>query len=94
MLTKPVDADLRGFFLEQITAVLPKLQAALKRLDWPFIVREAHSLKGAGGSVGYPEISVWSESLEQAARAQLETEARRLVANLVAWQAHERKAVP
>lgn len=93
VLTGPAGDDIRHFFHEYVSGLLSELRAALDRADWPVLARHAHSLKGAGGGVGYPEISVLSECMERSAKAGDDRAVRLLVDALAAWQAAERGAL-
>ena len=90
VLSSPADAEIRSFFLDHVAGLLPELRRARDQAQWPVVARHAHGLKGAGGSVGYPEISVLSESLEHAAKAGDEASVARLLAALADWQDAER----
>lgn len=85
VLTEPADSDLQLFFREHVAGVLPELRAALERTDMTAVYRQAHGLKGAGGSVGYPEISALSERLEETAKAGESAEALCLAEVLARW---------
>ncbi len=87
VLTEPADSDLQQFFHEHVAGVLPELRAALERADMTAVYRQAHGMKGAGGSVGYPEISALSERLEETAKADQAAEALRLTETLGRWLA-------
>ena len=91
VLSEPAPADLQQCFHEYLDGALPELQAAVQRGDWAAVMRQAHSLKGAGGGVGYPEISVLSESMERAARESRGADVRLMLDALAAWQAAERE---
>ncbi len=94
VLTAPADAAIRLSFHEYLAALLPPILAALPPLDLPAIARTAHSLKGMGGAVGYPEISVLGDALERAALAGQDARVRQLIEALAAWQAAEWESPP
>lgn len=85
VLTDRADADLQQFFHDHVSSVLPSIRAALDCNDLAEARRQAHGLKGAGGSVGYPEISALAERIEEVSRNGDAQEARRLVAGLQRW---------
>lgn len=91
VLTGPADRDLQEFFHDHVRANLPDLQRALAEGDWTALYRHGHSMKGSGGSVGYPEISALSEQLEEAANARQVEKAERLVSALAEWLAIQAK---
>ena len=66
-------ADMRQEFIENSEDRLEEVETAISRLladsrtpdhDTLEIKRHIHSLKGSGGSFGYPAITVWSHALE------------------------------
>lgn len=66
-----VDAQIAALvprFLANRAADVDKIRAALARADFEAIRAAAHSMKGAGGGYGFPEISRLGAALEDAAR--------------------------
>lgn len=66
-------ADMRQEFIENSEGRLEDVEAAISRLlagsgkpdhDTQEIKRHIHSLKGGGGSFGYPAVTIWSHALE------------------------------
>ncbi len=79
------DPDL-GDILDEFIARLPDSLAAmaeaLQRGDLTELARQAHRLKGAGGSYGYPMLSDRAAELEQAAKAHDSARAAHALAHL------------
>lgn len=57
-------------FLERLAQTTSMMADAFAKADWPGLTRLAHSLKGAGGSYGYPVLTSCAARLERAAKAQ------------------------
>ena len=70
-------ADLIEPFVDGLDARLEEMRRALHHGDHDALSRLAHQLKGAGGSYGYPALTVAAKTLEDAAKAQ-DTEAETL----------------
>jgi hypothetical protein len=85
VLSGPPDADLQSYFFEFLDDLMPRLHQAGVAHDRVAIARHAHTLKGTGGSVGYPELSALGERLEEVAKAGLDGDARALIAVLAKW---------
>ena len=83
----PPDPELIEALVDHIRQHQPAFRAALAGRDHAFVAGFAHGLKGMGGSVGLPEISVLGERLEAACRGRLDGELKRLGAALDAWVA-------
>lgn len=94
VLSAPAEAELRHYFHDILAAQLPLLRAAHQQSDWAQLKRLGHTWKGAGGGVGYPEVSVWGEALEERAAANDATGSGRLIEALAVWQAREREGAP
>ena len=62
-----VPSELLEFVISQIEESLGEMQAALARSDVSIISGRAHALKGLGGTIGVPELSVLGASLQAAA---------------------------
>jgi len=54
-------------FLDEIRSFCRMMEEALKRNDFDAIQQAGHKIKGAGGSYGFPSISGFGETIEQAA---------------------------
>ena len=85
VLHEPADPELQTFFHEHVAGVVADLEQAFAQNDLTAAYRLGHSLKGVGGSVGYPEISALGERLEETARAGQGVEARQLADALARW---------
>lgn len=83
----PVDPELISLFLEQLEHNLRDVRGALAPMDSKTLQRVAHSLKGVGGTVGSPEVSVLAEELERAVAAGAQDRCRMLVDGLAQWEA-------
>lgn len=93
VLATPPDPDLQRIFHEHLPGLVAQMKTALGNGDWSVVRRHAHSIKGMGGGVGYPEISAWGEGLERAAGEPDPALAGRLLDALSAWQTLERAAL-
>lgn len=94
VLHEPADPDLQVFFHEHVASVVTDLEQAFARNDLTAVYRLGHSLKGVGGSVGYPEISALGERVEETARAGQGVEARQLADTLARWLSLVRENAP
>lgn len=79
------DPELVEALVAHIRDAGPHLRAAAAARDYRGVAGHAHGLKGMGGSVGLPEISVLGQLLEEAARGAEPAEVDRLCALLNAW---------
>lgn len=79
------DPELIEALVAHIRDAGPRLRAAAAARDYRGVAGHAHGLKGMGGSVGLPEISVLGQLLEEAARGGQPAEVDRLCALLSAW---------
>jgi len=57
-------------FAEHAQRVLAWLPGSIAVQDWPAVTREAHTLKGLGGTIGYGALQTRAHQLEAAAQAQ------------------------
>ncbi|MFN0136854.1 MAG: Hpt domain-containing protein [Phycisphaerae bacterium] len=67
------DPDLREVveeFVEGLDGRMREIQTAYQKLDWQMLGMLAHRLKGAGGSYGYPAISMLGRTMETSFKAQ------------------------
>lgn len=83
--TDEVDDELVEIFIEEIQRLTGELQDGMTRNDPVMVRTAAHSIKGMGGTIGLPEISVLGLAIENAAKADRLTEARPLVDGLTEW---------
>ena len=59
-----VDDELISAFCEELVRISANLQTGLDTLDGEMIRTAAHSIKGMGGTMGLPEISVLAQEVE------------------------------
>ena len=59
-----VDDELISAFCEELERISANLQTGLDTLDGELIRTAVHSLKGMGGTMGIPEISVLAQEVE------------------------------
>ena len=90
--SEEVDHELAVLFLEQLDQNLRDLYAALEPPKPEALKRVAHSLKGVGGTLGAPEVSVLAAELELAAKAGNPARCRALIDVLAQWAAAFRSA--
>lgn len=83
--TEEVDDELVGVFIEEIQRLTGELKEGLDRNDPEMMRMAAHSIKGMGGTIGLPEISVLGLTIENAAKADRLSDARPLVDALAEW---------
>lgn len=83
--TDEVDDELVQVFIEELERLTGELQDGLDRGDAETIRMAAHSVKGMGGTIGLPEISVLGLTIENAAKEDRLTDVRPLVDALVDW---------
>jgi len=62
--TEFVDEEVLEVFYEYMTECSENLQTALNASDTDKVLREAHSLKGTGSAMGFPELSIVGAELE------------------------------
>ena len=67
-------ADLIDNFVEGLDRHVQTMRQALNNSDFELLQREAHQMKGAGGSYGYPKLTEVAKAIEDAAKAE-DTEA-------------------
>ena len=60
--------DLLALFFEQIADSSQEIKKSLKANNLSAIAKAAHAVKGMGGTVGAPEISLLGEEMESAAK--------------------------
>ena len=83
--TEEVDDELAGVFASEIRRLTDELQDGLARDDGETVRMAAHSIKGMGGTMGLPEISVLGQEVENLAREGRPADARPLVDALAEW---------
>lgn len=83
--TDEVDDELVEVFIEELKRLTGELQEGMENRDPAMIRMAAHSIKGMGGTIGLPEISVLGLTIENAAKADQLQDARPLVDALANW---------
>ncbi|QHI68198.1 Hpt domain-containing protein [Tichowtungia aerotolerans] len=83
--TFEMDQELIGAFCEELARVGGDLQAGLDESDEEKIRVAAHSVKGMGGTMGLPEISVLAQDIELAVRSGDQDRSKTLCLALVQW---------
>ena len=64
----PEIAELVPVYVENLRKGLEDARAWLRAGDFPKLTRLGHGWKGSGESYGFPTVTSWGASLEQAAR--------------------------
>jgi len=67
--TSEVDDELLEIFFEQMDINVNAMKEARANSDMPKAAAEAHSIKGMGGTIGIPELSVLAAELESSSKA-------------------------
>lgn len=67
--TSEVDDELLEIFFEQMDINVNAMKEARANTNMKQAAAEAHSIKGMGGTIGIPELSVLAAELELAAKA-------------------------
>ena len=85
--TDEVDDELVEVFIEEIQRLTAELQEGVRNDDAEMIRIAAHSIKGMGGTIGLPEISVVGLEIEKRAKEDRSQDAAPLVDALADWLA-------
>lgn len=80
-----MDDELIDAFCEELERLGCDLQKGLDESDTEIIRVSAHSVKGMGGTIGLPEISVMAHEIEQSVRADEMGRCRQLCDALISW---------
>jgi len=83
--TDEVDDELVEIFIEELRRLSGDLQQGMEEGDAELIRLSAHSIKGMGGTIGLPEISVLGLTIENAAKSGEFQKAQPLVDALTVW---------
>ena len=83
--TFEMDDELIEAFCEELDRLGVDLQAGVDEADSEKIRVSAHSIKGMGGTMGLPEISVLAQEIELTLRADEMDRCHSLCTALVAW---------
>jgi HPt (histidine-containing phosphotransfer) domain-containing protein len=81
-----LDEDLIHAFISQVDKDIEGIGNGLEQEDYAVAAACAHNIKGMGGTVDLPEISVLAADLEQALRQQDNNQARLLFGTLKKWR--------
>jgi HPt (histidine-containing phosphotransfer) domain-containing protein len=85
--TEEVDDELVEVFIDEIRRLTGELQQGLESSDAEMVRMAAHSIKGMGGTLGLPEISVLGLEIENKAKDDNLNEARPMIDGLATWMA-------
>ena len=80
-----IDDELLEAFCEELDQASGELQAGLDSSDDEQVRRAAHSMKGMGGTMGLPEISVLAREIELTLHVGERERFRTLSRGLIAW---------
>lgn len=83
--TDEVDDELVEVFIEEIRRLTAELQEGVRTNDAEMVRMAAHSVKGMGGTIGLPEISVLGLEIEKRAKDDRSQEAAPMVDALAEW---------
>ncbi len=83
--TDEVDDELIEIFIEELKRLTGELQEGVENNDPEMVRMAAHSIKGMGGTIGLPEISVLGLNIENAAKEDRLPDARRMTDALANW---------
>lgn len=83
--TDEMDDELVGIFIDEIRRLTGELQAGLAQGDGEMIRIASHSIKGMGGTMGLPEISVLGLEIENLAKEDRLADTKPLVDALADW---------
>jgi HPt (histidine-containing phosphotransfer) domain-containing protein len=85
--TDEVDDELVEVFIEEIQRLTAELREGVRNNDAEMVRIAAHSIKGMGGTIGLPEISVVGLEIEKQAKEDRPQDAGPLVDALADWLA-------
>ncbi|VGO22916.1 Hpt domain-containing protein [Pontiella sulfatireligans] len=83
--TDEIDDELIEVFTDELIRLTAELQDGLAKRDGEIIRMAAHSIKGMGGTIGLPEISVLGLEIENMAKEDRLEDAVSLVTALAEW---------
>lgn len=83
--TDEVDDELIEIFIEELHRLSNELEQGLAGRDSEMVRMAAHSIKGMGGTIGLPEISVLGLEVENTAKEDRMADAEPLVLGLSTW---------
>lgn len=83
--TEELDDELVEVFIDEINRLTTELQDGLIQSNLEMVQLASHSIKGMGGTMGLPEISVLGLEIERMAKADQLADAAPLVEALSDW---------
>jgi HPt (histidine-containing phosphotransfer) domain-containing protein len=83
--TEEVDDELVEVFIDELRRLTGELQDGLEKSDSEMVRIAAHSIKGMGGTMGLPEISVLGLEIEDRAKEEHLDDAKPLIDALTRW---------
>ncbi|MEN7973432.1 MAG: Hpt domain-containing protein [Verrucomicrobiota bacterium] len=83
--TEEVDDELIEVFIDEIRRLSGELQDGVDQNDGEMVRIAAHSIKGMGGTMGLPEISVLGLEIENLAKMDQLNNTRPMIDALVRW---------
>ena len=83
--TEEVDDELVEVFIDELRRLTGELQEGLAKSDREMVRIAAHSVKGMGGTMGLPEISVVGLEIEEMAKEGRLDDAQPLIDALTQW---------
>jgi HPt (histidine-containing phosphotransfer) domain-containing protein len=85
--TEDVDDELIEVFIEELRRLTDELVEGVETSNPELVRAAAHSIKGMGGTIGLPEVSVFGFDVEMTAKEDRLADAKPLVDGLVNWVA-------
>lgn len=83
--TFEMDDELIAAFCEELKRMTDDMQTGLSTSDFEMVRIAAHSIKGMGGTMGLPEISVLAQEIELRLRAGQTERCAALCTELIRW---------
>ncbi len=83
--TEEMDDELIEVFIDEIHRLTGELQDGLSQDNGEMVRLASHSIKGMGGTMGLPEISVLGLEIENMAKEDRMADAKPLVDALAGW---------
>lgn len=83
--TDEVDDELIEVFLDELRRLTVDLQAGIARNDSELVRSGAHSIKGMGGTIGLPELSVLALEIENLAKEDRLEDSAVMIQSLAEW---------
>ena len=83
--TEEVDEELVEVFVDEIRRLTGELQVGLGQGNGDVVRMASHSIKGMGGTMGLPEISVLGLEIEDMAKEDRLADAKPLIDALAEW---------